>query len=160
MRRRPHGTAGMSSTEAPGTGAAGGAATDRDAERYRLVAHQLHAIAKPIRVLSALRWPASVREEFLAGGADALPAVDYPPFDEQPVVDAVREVRRSIYPGALVDDWLESVAESIELTARMLAARGTESFLCTAGSSTAHRTRRCATTPPPPTSSQGVCTRS
>jgi uncharacterized protein (TIGR02421 family) len=28
-----------------------------------------------------------------------------------------------------VDDWLESVAESIELTARMLAARGTESFL-------------------------------
>jgi hypothetical protein len=105
------------------------ASADRDAERYRSVAQRLYEIAKPIRVLAALRWPASVREEFLAGGADALPDVDYPPFDEQPIVDAVRDVRRSIYPGGLVDDWLDSVAESLELTARMLAARGTEAFL-------------------------------
>jgi len=52
-----------------------------EVERYRSVAHQLHQVAKPIRVLSALRWPAAVREEFLAGGADALPTVKYPPFD-------------------------------------------------------------------------------
>lgn len=100
-----------------------------EVERYRSVAHQLHQVAKPIRVLSALRWPASVREEFLAGGADALPTVEYPPFDEAPIVDAVREIRRSIYPGALVDDWFESIADSIEGTARMLAARGSASFL-------------------------------
>jgi uncharacterized protein (TIGR02421 family) len=109
--------------------ATAGGATDPEVERYRSVAHGLHEIAKPIRVLSALRWPISVREEFLAGGGDALPSVEYPPFDEQPIVDAVREVRRSIYPGAVVDDWLESVANAIENTARMLAARGTESFL-------------------------------
>jgi uncharacterized protein (TIGR02421 family) len=105
------------------------AATDPDAERYRSVAHQLHDVAKPIRVLAALRWPASVRDEFLAGGGVALPSVEYQPFDHRPIVEAVREIRRSIYPGGLVDDWLESVAESIELTARMLAARGTDSFL-------------------------------
>jgi uncharacterized protein (TIGR02421 family) len=119
----------MSSVDVPGGEGAAGQATDPEVERYRTVAHRLHEIAKPMRVLSALRWPASVREEFLAGGADALPSVEYPSFDEQPIVEAVREVRRSIYPGGLVDDWLESVANSLENTARMLAARGTESFL-------------------------------
>ncbi|HET6664342.1 MAG TPA: flavohemoglobin expression-modulating QEGLA motif protein [Acidimicrobiales bacterium] len=93
------------------------------------MAHRLYEIARPIRVLSALRWPAPVREEFLTGGGNALPSVEYPALDEQPIVEAVREIRRSIYPGALVDDWLESVANSIEQTARMLAARGTEAFL-------------------------------
>jgi uncharacterized protein (TIGR02421 family) len=118
----------MSSTEAQGAGAVTGPAGDPEVPRYRSVAHRLYEIAEPIRVLSALRWPASIREEFLAGGADALPAVEYAPFDDQPIVEAVREVRRSIYPGALVDDWLEAVASSLEQTARMLAARGTESF--------------------------------
>jgi uncharacterized protein (TIGR02421 family) len=93
------------------------------------VARGLYDIAKPMRVLSELRWPAAIREEFLAGGADRLPSVEYRSFDEHPVVDAVRELRRWIYPGALVDDWLESVADALEHTARMLAARGTESFL-------------------------------
>jgi Microtubule-associated tyrosine carboxypeptidase len=100
-----------------------------DADRYRDVAQRLHAIAKPMRVLSALRWPASVRDEFLAGGGDTLPSVEYPSFDEQPMVEAVRDVRRSTYPGELIDDWLESTAGAIELTARLLAARGTEAFL-------------------------------
>ncbi|MGH9217379.1 MAG: hypothetical protein ACRDZS_14065, partial [Acidimicrobiales bacterium] len=100
----------MSSTEEPGGEAVAGSATNPDVTRYRSVAHRLYEIAKPVRVLSALRWPASVREEFLAGGADALPSVEYPPFDEQPIVEALREIRRSIYPGGLVDDWLESVA--------------------------------------------------
>jgi uncharacterized protein (TIGR02421 family) len=119
----------MSSMEAKRVDAGAGAARDPEVERYRSVAHGLCEIAKPMRVLSALRWPASVREEFLAGNRDTLPSVEYPPFDERPVVEAVREVRRSIYPGGLVDDWLESVADSLEHTARMLAARGTDSFL-------------------------------
>jgi hypothetical protein len=83
-----------------------GTGAGSDADRYRDVAQRLHAIAKPMRVLSALRWPASVRDEFLAGGGDALPSVEYPSFDEQPMVEAVRDVRRSIYPGELIDDWL------------------------------------------------------
>jgi uncharacterized protein (TIGR02421 family) len=122
-------TAGDAGSVSSATTGATGTAADPEVERYRAVAHRLHEIAKPVRVLSALRWPASVREDFLAGGAQTLPAVEYPPFDEQPIVDAVREIRRSIYPGVVVDDWLESVATSLENTARMLAARGTESFL-------------------------------
>ena len=82
MHRHPDGAAGMSSTEVPGPGAVGAPVADPDAARYRSVAHRLYEIAKPIRVLAALRWPASAREEFLAGGGAALPAVDYPSFDE------------------------------------------------------------------------------
>lgn len=111
------------------TAAPTGDGIDPHVERYRAVAHDLHEIAKPVRVLGSLTWPASVREEFLASGGEALPEVEYPPFDEEPIVEAVHTVRRSIYPGGVVDDWLESVANSIEHTARMLAARGTASFL-------------------------------
>lgn len=102
---------------------------EAEVDRYRAVAQQLHAIAKPMRVLSSLAWSPSVREEFLASGGEVLPSVEYPDFDAEPVVDAVRDARRSIYPGALVDDWLEAAANSLEHTARMLGARGTDSFL-------------------------------
>src|SRR5262245_21345380 len=100
-----------------------------DVDRYRTVAQGLHQVAKPIRVLSALRWPAAVRDEFLAGGGASLPSVEYPPSDGQPSGEAIAALRRSIYPGGRVDDWLESTATAIELTARMLAARGTPAFL-------------------------------
>jgi len=36
-----------------------------DVEPDRTVAQQVHAVAKPIRVLASLRWPESVRDEFL-----------------------------------------------------------------------------------------------
>jgi uncharacterized protein (TIGR02421 family) len=100
-----------------------------DADRYREVARRLYDVARPMRVLAALRWPAAVRDEFLATGGHRMPTVDYPAFDAGPTVEAVRGIRRSIYPGELVDDWLESVAGALEHTARMLAARGTASFL-------------------------------
>jgi uncharacterized protein (TIGR02421 family) len=102
---------------------------EADVDRFRDIAQRLHRVAKPMRVLSALQWPASARDEFLASGGDAMPTVEYPPFDCDPIVDEVRNLRRSIFPGALVDDWLESVASALEHTARMLAARGSEAFL-------------------------------
>lgn len=103
--------------------------SDGDGARYRTVAEDLCGVARPMRVLASLRWPASVREDFLASGGEALPDVEYEPFDETPVLQALQEIRRSIYPGAVVDDWLERVADSLEQTARMLASRGTATFL-------------------------------
>lgn len=82
-----------------------------------------------MRVLAALRWPAEVRDEFLAGGASQLPDVTYSDFDAGPVIEEIRAIRRSIYPGDIIDDWFESQAGAIEHTALMLAARGTPSFL-------------------------------
>ncbi len=56
---------------------------DRD-DRYRRAATILHDVAKPMRVLSALAWDASIREEFLASGGTKLPQPTYQPIDPEP----------------------------------------------------------------------------
>jgi uncharacterized protein (TIGR02421 family) len=103
--------------------------TNEDAQdRYRQAAQILHDIAKPMRVLSALAWPAELREEFLTGGADKLPEPTYAGVDPTPVLDGVAAVRRLLRPGNIVDDWLDREATSIESTALMLSTLGTPAF--------------------------------
>lgn len=97
-------------------------------DRYREAAQLLHDVAKPMRVLSALAWPAEVRETFLSGGAQHLPEPTYTPTDPAPVLDGVAAARRLLRPGTIVDDWLEREARSIESTALMLASVGTRAF--------------------------------
>ena len=97
-------------------------------DRYRSAARVLHDVAKPMRVLSRLSWPARIREEFLAGGGDRLPTPDYAPLDAEPILDAVADARRLLESGATVDDWLLRECDALETTARMLAAIGTPSF--------------------------------
>ncbi len=81
-----------------------------------------------MRVLSALAWPAEVRERFLAGGAQRLPEPQYAPVDPSTVLDGVAAARRVLHPGNVVDDWLDREATAIESTALMLASVGTPAF--------------------------------
>jgi len=99
-----------------------------EVERIKAVDALLFEAARPVKVLSALSWPLKVRERFLEGKGEALPDVDYPPFDPQPTVELVRAARRQIYPGDIIDDWLDRTATSIENGALMLATRGTNAF--------------------------------
>jgi uncharacterized protein (TIGR02421 family) len=99
-----------------------------DADRYRQVARVLHDTAKPMRVLSALAWPAHLREDFLAGGAATLPSPTYTPIDPTATLHALDGATALLEPGSLVDDWLLREAGSIESTARMLATVGTPEF--------------------------------
>jgi uncharacterized protein (TIGR02421 family) len=101
---------------------------DSAADRYRQASQLLHDVAKPMRVLSALAWPAQLRDEFLASGAQRLPEPTYEPIDPAPVLGAVSAVRALLEPGNVVDDWLGREADAIESTARMLMARGTPEF--------------------------------
>ena len=102
---------------------------EADIERYRQVATILHDVAKPMRVLSALAWPAETRERFLASGGRTMPdEPEYPRVDPTDVLDGVAAARRLIDPGAVVDDWLENTADAIESTALMLASMGTNAF--------------------------------
>ncbi|MET0911049.1 MAG: flavohemoglobin expression-modulating QEGLA motif protein [Ilumatobacteraceae bacterium] len=96
-------------------------------DRYRQVAQILHDVAKPMRVLSALAWDASIREEFLASGATKMPQPTYAPIDPNPVLDGVAAARRLLRQG-VVDDWLSREASAIEATALMLSTVGTPSF--------------------------------
>ncbi len=97
-------------------------------DRYREAAGILHDIAKPMRVLSALAWPAELREQFLSGGAQHLPEPTYTPVDPTTVLDGVSATRRLLRPGSVVDDWLDREATAIESTALMLASVGTPAF--------------------------------
>ena len=101
---------------------------DDAADRYREAARILHQIAKPMRVLSALAWPAEIRDEFLAGGAQRLPEPTYAPVDPTPVLDGVAAARRFLRPGHVVDDWLDREASAVESTALMLSTVGTPAF--------------------------------
>ncbi len=95
----------------------------------RLIEYLREAEA-PVRILRWLAWPASVRDEFLAGGADALPRIEYPPFDPGPSLDAIRRFRRELgMPDDPVSCWLARQADAIESGARLLASTGTDEFL-------------------------------
>ena len=100
------------------------------AERARVVrvSDRLHAAASPLKVLNHLAWPTDVRRRFLAGGAQALPEVTYPPFDPAPTHELVAQARQELHDDGVVDDWLRQTADTIDTTARMLAATGTRAF--------------------------------
>ncbi len=68
-----------------------------------------------------------MREHFFAGGALALPQVDYPAFDDNPVREALTEARR-LMQNSPADNWLERQALSIERSADMLCCCGTADF--------------------------------
>lgn len=105
------------------------AATEREKERIRTVATQLYQASRPIRVLKALDWGPETKAAFLAHDARELPRVAYAPFDPAPTLELVREARRQILPQAdRIDNWLERQADTLERSARMLAALGTPTF--------------------------------
>jgi uncharacterized protein (TIGR02421 family) len=97
-------------------------------ERYRAAATILHDAAKPLKVLSALAWPAELRTQFLASGGTRMPEPVYRAVDPAPVLDAVAAARRLLRPGPVVDTWLDREAASIEATALMLSTVGTSAF--------------------------------
>jgi len=98
------------------------------ADRYRSAAQILHDVAKPMRVLSRLAWPAAVREDFLAGGATKLPTVEYATIDAAPIVERIGAARQLLSAGSTIDDWLLRECDAIEATALMLASIGTPEF--------------------------------
>ncbi len=99
-----------------------------DVDRYRNASQILHDVAKPMRVLSTLAWPGSIRDEFLAAGAQTLPRPTYRTFDPKPVLDGVAAARRLLRPGHVIDEWLDREADAIEATALMLSTLGTPAF--------------------------------
>jgi uncharacterized protein (TIGR02421 family) len=97
-------------------------------DRIRTVATILRQAARPIKILSAIGWPDQIKADFLASGGTILPQVEYPMFDPQPVLELVREAKRNIFGGSLIDSWLERQANCLEIGARMLAGAGTPIF--------------------------------
>ncbi len=102
--------------------------SDREKDRIRRVANLLYQASRPIRILRTIAWSSEVKEKFFAKNARELPQVSYTPIDPIPVLEAVREARRSIVPMSSVDLWLERQADALESGARMLANVGNPAF--------------------------------
>lgn len=86
----------------------------------------LDAAAKPLRILGSLEWPDDVRNRFLK--TQVLPEVTYVAIDVEPSLEAVRNARNLIDGDHVVFEWLGRLADDIEVTAHMIAARGTREF--------------------------------
>lgn len=87
--------------------------------------------AKPIRLLSAVSWPARVQTEFLERwrhGRVHLPEVDYPRVDYSGTRDEIEAVQEAVhgYGDHPVADYIWRTAESLDVATRLLDALGTE----------------------------------
>lgn len=99
-------------------------------ERLGEAAGEIQEAQRPVRILKALAWPDSVRQEFFAGGARELPRVTYeaPRFDVAATARRLRDVAaRFAGPGDL-DRLVRDTCESYALGAELLGAAGTRRF--------------------------------
>ncbi len=96
--------------------------------RITEAAAKLYRASQTVRILTTIGWPQRHREEFIANGADSLPEIEYPPFDTAETFAHLDEARKLIQDDSAVDAWLDSIAGTLERSARMLSACGTPEF--------------------------------
>ena len=87
----------------------------------------LYTASRKIRILRSVVWPIEVRTAFFRKKAQALPRVDYEPFNLESVSDCVLSAR-SILKDTVYDKWLLEKAENLELSSRLISQRGTKEF--------------------------------
>ncbi len=99
-------------------------------DRLRDATAEIQDAQRPVRVLRAVAWPASVQEDFFARGARELPRVVYEPprFDVDATARRLRELAGR-FPGAGdLDRLVRDTCESYARAAEMLGAVGTRRF--------------------------------
>ncbi len=88
------------------------------------------AAQRPIRILKAINWDASVHERFFKHGAKELPRPEYAPLGYEPAAKAreLRALKKQIRGKNQIEALLREKCDEFILVARMLAARGTHRF--------------------------------
>lgn len=93
----------------------------------------------PIRVLDAIKWDDVVKQEFLAAGGKALPAVDRAYYDARPLAfdasakkqefqNIERDITRQLGQFNPVGQIMRRMCREYRMVIRMLEARGTDDF--------------------------------
>jgi uncharacterized protein (TIGR02421 family) len=106
------------------------ASTGDGTAQLRRFSEAIVAAQRPIRILKAINWDASVHERFFKHGAKELPRPEYLPlgFDPEATVKGLRALKRQIRGKNPVEALLREKCDEFALVARMLAARGTRRF--------------------------------
>ena len=100
--------------------------TETHLERAIAAGQHLDAAAKPLRVLSSVGWDDTLREKFLQDGL--LPTPQYPSVDMSSSLEAIASARKALEGDHPVFAWLRRIADALENTVHMMAARGTPEF--------------------------------
>lgn len=104
---------------------------NKELERYVELDRQLVEAAKPIKVLSALTWPAHVHDEFMRGvesGNPKLPKVAYPSVDLSDRRRALLKIVQDCDTNHPVGRYVAQTASSYVIAARMLESVGKPEF--------------------------------
>jgi uncharacterized protein (TIGR02421 family) len=108
----------------------------------RALSDRLRELQKPIRILSALQWPAEVEERFFAAGADQQPAVTretYAPLGydvdelQRGFEDLIADIQHELGRFNPVGQLMSERCLEWRTTLDMLQARGTPTFSRIAG---------------------------
>jgi uncharacterized protein (TIGR02421 family) len=78
-----------------------------------------------VNVLSALEWPARVKDRFFARGATVLPKVTYHPRDYSAVLEATAAATKLVPGRSEEARWMRRQAHAIATSAKMITAAGT-----------------------------------
>lgn len=101
----------------------------REKEAIADACQSLYDATRSIRILTHISWEPRIRENFFAKGAKELPLVEYLPFDATRTKENLAEARKKIRFSAPVNQWLENIADRIEISARLLSSCGSPQFL-------------------------------
>ncbi|HEX7624088.1 MAG TPA: flavohemoglobin expression-modulating QEGLA motif protein [Anaeromyxobacteraceae bacterium] len=99
-------------------------------EQLRCFSDAIVAAQRPIRILKAINWDASVHARFFRRGAQELPRPELPPlgFDPSAKQKELRALKRQMRGHNPVEALLREKCDEFALVVRMLAARGTRRF--------------------------------
>lgn len=100
---------------------------DAQTARHCALDSRLVDAVGPVRLLPAVGWPVSTRDEFLAGwqaGRPVLPKVSYPPIDLSPARTELARIRAEADPAHPLGRFLQRRAESWSLAAELIEHAG------------------------------------
>ena len=86
----------------------------------------LNLAAKSMRILSSVAWDDGQKDRFLKDGK--MPNPEYEPIDMSEPRELIAQACKSINGKHVVFEWLERLAETLQVTTHLIETRGTPAF--------------------------------
>ena len=99
----------------------------KDSLRIKQISSKLFEISKEVKILRYLSWDESVRYKFFRSKSLKLPEVEYPPFEFEGLIENLQSLGNS-FGDTIYDKWLQTKANDILSSIKLLKACGTQSF--------------------------------
>lgn len=100
----------------------------KESQRIIQISNALHKASDSISILKNITWDDSIKETFFKNNAQKLPVVSYNPYNPEPVLTQIKEVRKLLGSDTPIDKWARRIANKLESSALLLNSRGTSDF--------------------------------